>query len=323
MKYAKQDKKGQGRGVAMLKDRKVLVNDRFVEWQGATVHLLSHSFGRGSSIFEVLSLHATAHGPAVFRMDLHIARFFRSAAHLGMKLSLNEAQLAAAIRRTVRENRISSGFVKIIGYYGQPAFGILPPDSTLDLAILAVDPQSDLEGFSFPFETGTTACISTWHKLDPTTIPVEAKAAANYLNGMLARLEAKTRGFENVILLDTQGFVAEGPTESVFAVRQGVLQAPVLGTILDSITRRSILEVARAAGLRVREIRLARDMLIEADEIFLAGTPNKVLPVCRLEERTLAPVPGPVTRRISSLMNSILAGDEPPYRDWLFGMDEG
>jgi branched-chain amino acid aminotransferase len=301
----------------MLKDRKVLINDRFVEWERATVHLLSHSFGRGSCIFEVLSLHPTPRGPAVFRLDLHLERFFRSAAHLHMKLALSQAQLAEAVKRTVRENLIDAGFVKIIGYYGEPAFGILPPDTTLDLAILAVDPQSDLGGLSFPFETGTTACISSWHKLDPTTVPIEAKAAANYLNGMLARLEAKTRGYENVILLDTQEFVAEGPTESVFLVHQGVLLAPVLGTILDSITRRSILEVARTAGLKVQEKRLARRLLFEAEEIFLAGTPNKVLPVCRLEDRTLAPVPGPVTRRISSLMNAILAGEQPPYRDWL------
>jgi branched-chain amino acid aminotransferase len=306
----------------MLKDRKVLINDRFVEWEGATVHLLSHSFGRGSTIFEVLSLHAMDRGPAVFRLDLHIERFFRSATHLSMKLSLSQAQLAEAVMRTIRENRIGAGFVKIIGYYGETAFGILPPDTTLDLAILAVDPQSDLGGLSFPFETGTTACISTWHKLDPTTVPIEAKAAANYLNGMLARLEAKTRGFENVILLDTQEFVAEGPTESVFLVHQGILLAPVLGTILDSITRRSILEVAKAAGLKVQEKRLARQLLFEAEEIFLAGTPNKVLPVCRLEERNITPVPGPVTRQISSLMNEILAGKHPQYQDWLYGMSD-
>lgn len=306
----------------MLKDRKVLVNGRFIEWEQATVHLMSHSFGRGSSIFEVLSLHATANGSMVFRLDQHIERFFRSAAHLSMKLALSESELAKAVMRTVRENRIRSGFIKIIGYYGEPAFGILPPDAALDLAILAVDPQSDLDAMSFQTQDSAKACISSWQKLSPTTIPVEAKAAANYLNGMLARLEAKTRGFDHAILLDTQGFVAEGSTESVFVVHHGILLAPALGTILDSITRRSILNIAQQDGLKVEQKRLARRLLFEAEEIFLAGTPNKVLPVRQLEERRLEPVPGPVTRRISSLMNAISAGDLPQYRDWLFAVDE-
>jgi branched-chain amino acid aminotransferase len=153
--------------------------------------------------------------------------------------------------------------------------------------------------------------------LDPETVPVEAKAAANYLNGMVARREAVERGFEMVVMLDTQGFIAEGGTESVFLVCDGVLRTPAAGTILRSITRRSIIELAQSAGIECRQERLKPQLLLSADEVFFAGTPNKVLGVRQVESRRLDPVPGPVTRLLSEKVRRVLDGEEPRFRHWL------
>lgn len=305
----------------MLEDRLVFINKEFVAWQKATVHMMCHSFARGSAIFEVLSLHATASGPVIFRLQDHIERLFKSAQHLNMRLSLSRDEFYEAVVGTVRKNRLQKGFLKIICYYPQIAVEISPPAEMLDTAVFALDPTEDFEDIDFPadaMEKGITACLSRWRKLDPQTVPIEAKAAANYLNGMVAQGEARRRGFEQAIMLDTQGFVAEGGTESVFLVKDSRLLTPALGTVLQSITRRSILQVARTAEIETIEARLRPELLAEADEIFTASTPFKVFPVRQMDERVLGDVPGPVTRRLSGWMQNIAAGTDERFRDWLF-----
>jgi branched-chain amino acid aminotransferase len=279
---------------------------------------MSHAFGRGSAIFEIMGLHPTDSGSAIFRLDKHIQRLYRTAELLEMEISFTQDQLAEKVMETVRRNQVKSGFIKIIGAYTDVAFSILPPEAPLTISIFVVDPDRDLGGLSFPFETGTTVGISPWRKLDPQTVPIEAKAAANYLNGMVARNDARRRGFENVVLLDTQGFVAEGPTESIFLVKNGVLSTPGAGTVLKSITRESILEVARFYNVHVKEVRIPRKWLLTVDEIFLAGTPNKVLPVRQIENRSIEPTPGPVTQKISKIMDAIISGQDDHFRQWLF-----
>lgn len=302
----------------MLENREVWINGRFVKWADATVHMMSHSFARGSAIFEVISFYAAASGPAVFRLHEHVARLERSAAHLDMELPGGHDGLCGAVAETVRRNQLRQGVVKVIGYYPQFALDIQPPQKRLDVAVFALDPAPDLGGLAFSFEKGTSAGIARWRKLDPQTVPVEAKAAANYLNGMLARSDVQKRGFEDAILLDTQGFIAEGATESVFLVKTGRLLTPSLGTVLDSITRRSILQVARHLGIETFEGRLRPELLFESDEVFFANTPFKVIPVRRIEGREMPPIPGPVQRRLRDILQKIATGEEPGFRDWLY-----
>jgi len=301
----------------MISERTVYVNGKMVPWEGATVHMMSHSFSRGSAIFEVLSLHETDDGPAVFRIDEHIDRFFRSAALLHMEMSLSKEDLHRAILETVKINGLRKGMIKAMAYYSQIAFEIIPPQTSLDLAIFAVDPVQDLEGMSFALDQGTTVGVSRWRKLDPQTVPVEAKAAANYLNGMMARIDVRKRGFQDVIMLDSQGFIAEGGTESMFFVKDGRLMTPALGTVLQSITRKSVLRVAADMGIAAEERRFSASFLQEADEIFLSGTPFKVLPVRQVEGRKMAPVPGPVTGRLMERMKDIVSGKIAAYGPWL------
>ena len=302
----------------MLEERVVFLNGRFVPWNEAKVHMMSHSFGRGSAIFEVLSLHETSAGPAVFCLEDHIRRLFRTAQLLDMEIPLTPEAVHQAVLKSVKENGVKGGFIKIICFYPQIAFEIFPPQKALDTAIFVVNPAQDLGGLRFPFEKGATACISKWRKLDPETVPVEAKAAANYLNGMLARGEARERGFDQVIMLDTQGFIAEGGTESVFLVQEGRLMTPTLGTVLASISRKAILEMAPVLGVEAIESRLRPERLYEADEVFFSGTPMKVLPVRQVEERAIQGTPGPLTRKFLDLMREIVSGRDDRFKSWLF-----
>ena len=302
----------------MFKDRIVFLNGDFVAWDQATVHMMSHSFGRGSAIFEVLGIHETNAGPAVFRLDKHIERLFKTAKLLDMEVPISKEALHEAVITTVKRNGVSQGFIKVIGFYPQIAFEILPPQKKIDISIFVIDPAQDLGGINFPIKSGTTLCISKWSKLDPQSVPIEAKVAANYLNGMMARSEAKTRGFENGIMLDTQGFIAEGGTESIFLVKDDRLMTPSLGTVLDSITRKSILRAAKTLGIESVEGRLPADFLFKANEIFLSGTPFKVLPVKRIEDKEIEGTPGPVTRKLSTLLDDIISGRDERFRHWFF-----
>ncbi len=302
----------------MIENRIVFLDGAYIPWEKATVHIMSHSFGRGSAIFEVMSLHATVSGPAIFRLEAHIRRLFKSAELLNMELPLAEEEFYKAAAGTVKRNDLQQGVIKIICYYPQFSVEILPPQQQLAVSIFAFDPQKDFERFGIPFEQGVSAFISQWRKLDPQTVPIEAKASANYLNGMIARGEAKKNGFDYAVMLDTQGFIAEGGTESVFVVSNNRLLTPSAGTVLKSITRMSILEAAGAAGIACFEERLKPQLLFEADEIFFASTPFKVLPVKQINDRKLDQAPGPVSRQIADLMAKIADGSDARFKKWLY-----
>ncbi len=305
----------------MVEDRMVWLNGDFIPWEKATVHIMSHSFGRGSAIFEVISFYRTARGPAVFRLEAHIDRLYRSAELLDMALSHSKEALCDAVAGTVKRNDLKQGFVKVICFFPEISFEIIPPNSQLSVSVFALDPEKDLGAQGDPFTKGTTAYVSKWRKLDSRTVPIEAKAAANYLNGMVARLEAQKKGFEHAIMLDTQGFIAEGGTESAFLVKDGCLLTPATGSVLKSITRMSILEAAQEAGIKCTEKQLKPELLNEAQEVFLSSTPFKVLPVTQINDRKLPNVPGPVTCKIAELLNTISAGNDDRFANWLYFID--
>jgi branched-chain amino acid aminotransferase len=301
----------------MLDERVVYRDGEYVRWSEAQVHMMCHSFARGSTIFEVISFYATPAGPAVFRLEDHVRRLVKSAEHLDMRLPLPAESLCEAVAQCVRRNRLDSGIIKVVGYYPQIALDVLPPKSDLSIAVFVMDPARDLGGLGFDFERGTSVGISRWRRLDPQTVPIEAKAAANYLNGMVARLEARRRGFEDAVMLDTQGFIAEGATESIFLVEKERLLTPSLGTVLDSLTRRSVIEAAGFLGLEVFEGRLRPERLFAAEEIFFVNTPFKVMPVRRIEDREMPAVPGKVQRRYAQLFQRITSGAEKAFAHWL------
>jgi branched-chain amino acid aminotransferase len=302
----------------MIEDRIVYLKGGYVPWKNANVHIMSHSFGRGSAIFEVISLHKTASGPAVFRLEAHIDRLFKSAEFLDMELPLSKEALCEAVVETIKRNGVQQGVIKLICFYPEFALEILPPQKKLSVSIFAFDPEQDLGGIDTPFETTTTAYVSSWRKLDPRTVPIEAKAAANYLNGMVARAEARKNGFGHAVMLDTQGFIAEGGTESVFLAKDNCLMTAATGTVLKSITRRSILEAAKEVGIDCVEGQLKSELLFEAQEMFVSSTPFKVIPLKQINAHKFDNAPGPLTRKIAELMGAIVGGNDNRFKKWLY-----
>jgi branched-chain amino acid aminotransferase len=302
----------------MLNERIVYLNGEFRRWDEANVHIMSHSFGRGSAIFEVIGFHETQAGPAVFRLDEYVSRFWKSASLLEMEPPLTKEELHKAILQTVKRSGLSNGLIKLFGFYPDISFAVLPPQKKIQVAVF-VFTQEEASGYRRDAAIrSVTACVSRWRRLDPDSVPIEAKVAANYVNGMVARQESRARGFDYAIMLDTQGFIAEGGTESLFLVQGGGLLTPTLGTILHSITRKSLLEVAETMGIRTFTGRLSQSHLDQADEIFFSGTSTKLLPVSQVEARILREAPGPVTRRLSVRIEEIISGQDSQFKGWLF-----
>lgn len=297
--------------------REVYFNGAYRPWNEATVPLLSHSFGRGSAIFEVIGFHATPAGPALFRLGEHLERFRKSSSLLEMELPLAPEALQEVLVGLVRRSGLQAGYLKLFGFYPEISYAILPPQTRCQLAACIFSAEELTGGGDASAAQGVTACLSRWRRLDPRSVPIEAKVAANYVNGLVARQEARRRGFDLAILLDGQGFLAEGGTESLFLVRRGRLLTPALGAVLQGITRKSILALAGAMGLETGEEPLAPGLLAEAEEIFFAGTVGRIVPVRRVGERNLAPVPGPVTARLAEGLGRITAGLDDHYAGWL------
>lgn len=297
----------------MADEKKVWRNGELIPWDQATVHLMSHGFSRGSAVFELFGIHDTPAGPMAYRMDDHFRRLQKTIELLGMELAYSLDDLRDAVVETVKANEMVNGHVKLMGYYSGESLAELVPDEKLDVTIFAIPTGADL-GVD-PTRT-ISVCLSKWRKLHPGTVPVEAKVAANYLNSMLARRDAKQRGFDMALMLDTHGFVAEGSIEVFFMVKDSVLKTAPLGRILASVSRQSVIDVARAEGIDVLETPILPEEFLSADEIFASATPFKTLPVGRVEDRILEDAPGEITRRLSGLFEKILAGGDERYKHW-------
>jgi len=296
----------------MNNDSQVWFNGELIPRRDATVPILSHGFSRGSAIFDVFGVYPGPQGPMAFRMDDHLKRLMKSAELLEMELPYSPGEITEGVKATVKANRIGRGIIKILAFWGDEVITELVLDSRLDVAIFAIAEGDNLE---MDKKQTLSACLSKWRKLHPETVPVGAKACANYLNGYLARKDAATRGFDIGILLGTDGFLAEGSTESVFIVKDGVLMTPPLGRVLSSITRLSILQAAPEIGLTVVERPIPADELLAADEMFTVHTGTKVEPVARFENRQLA-APGPVTKRVAHLINGIMQFKDERFMNW-------
>ena len=304
-----------------MENRFIYVDGKIIPWAEATVHIMSHSFARGSGIFEVLSLHETKNGRAVFRLDEYLNRLACSADFLSMKLPIPNEKITEAVYETVKANDIYEGIIKIMAYYPQIAADILPPSgSTLSISVAVFGPGDIAGSVSASFKEGVSLCGSRWSKLDPRSVPVEAKVAANYLNGMMGALEARGRGFDRALMFDVGGFVAESSTSSIFMIKNGELLTPETGTILKSISRKSIIEVANAYAIPVKETKITYDNLIKADEIFMTSTTGRVIPVVKFENVNLPGAKGPVSGKLHNYMERIRKGDDDRFAHWLFAV---
>jgi len=296
----------------MNNDLQVWYNGKLISRREATVPLLSHGFSRASAIFDVFGVHPGPQGPMAFRMDDHLKRLTKSSELLEMVLAYSPEEITEAVKTTVKANRIERGIIKILAFWSEEAITELVLDSKLDVAVFAI-PES--EELSIDKKHTLSACLSKWRKLHPETVPVGAKACSNYLNGYLARKDAVSRGFDIGILLGTDGFLAEGSTESVFIVKEGILMTPPLGRVLSSITRLSILQAVPEIGIPTVERPITADELFVADEMFTVHTGTKVEPVACFEDRQLE-APGPVTQRVMCLIDDIMQLKNERFKGW-------
>lgn len=298
------------------RDGKIWFNGDLVEWRSATTHVLTHTLHYGMGVFEGVRAYETPDGPAIFRLQDHTKRLFNSAKIVGMQLPFTEEQINRAHIDVVKANNLASCYFRPMAYYGSGKLGVAPKqdDVQVILAAWAWGAYLGEEGM----RKGIRVRVSSFTRHHPNVTMIKAKANGNYMNSIMANTEATRDGYDEAILLDAQGYVAEGSGENIFTVRDGVLYTPALDVALDGITRRSVIAIASEMGLKVVEKRLTRDELYVADEVFFTGTAAEVTPIREIDGRQIGiGERGPITAEIQQRYFDIVQGKNPKYRDWL------
>ena len=297
------------------KTEKIWMDGELVPWDEAKVHVLTHSLHYGSGVFEGIRTYAAADGPAVFRLTDHIQRLFDSAKLIMMTIPWTVEQLVDACKLTVRESGLDSCYVRPIAYLGYGEIGLNPLPCEVNVSI-AVWPWGAYLGEE-SLEAGVRMKVSSWRRMDPNINPVAAKGTGIYINSSLAKVEAVQSGYDEAILLNTQGFVAECTGENLFIVKNGTLITPPLSSgALAGITRDSVMTIARDLGYPVKEEQLLRHDLYLADEAFLTGTAAEVVPIRSVDDRVIGNR-GEITRKLQETYFAAVRGEVEQYKDWL------
>jgi branched-chain amino acid aminotransferase len=299
----------------MQEASRIWMNGALVDWADAKVHVLSHGLHYGTSVFEGVRAYATPDGPAVFRLDDHLARLERSAAMYYMPLPYTREELRRAVHAVVSTNDLESCYIRPIAFRGYGTMGLFPLEAAVDVAIAAWEWGAYLGEDGL--RNGVRAKVASWRRIGNNTIPAHAKAGGQYLNSILAKVETHKAGYDEAILLNEQGFVADGSGENIFVVKGGRLLTPPLGaSILEGITRNTVIELALESGVEVVERDIARSELYNADEVFVTGTAAEICPVNEIDDHPLGP-PGPVTRRLQERFFAITDGTDASRAAWL------
>jgi branched-chain amino acid aminotransferase len=289
----------------------------FIRWADAQVHVLSHSLQFGSSAFEGIRCYATPRGPAIFRLEDHLQRLVNSCKIYRMELRYTVDELVAACCELVERNELDACYLRPMVMRGYGAAGMVPFDSPVEV-YLPCWPWGAYLGEG-ALEAGVDACVSSWNRMAPNTIPAMAKIAGNYLSGQLIKMEALANGFAEGIALGPDGMVSEGSGQNVFLVSGGAIVTPPFnGTLLAGITRDSVLRLAADLDIPVREQGIPREMLYAADELFLTGTASEVTPVRSVDKITVGSGKrGPITQQLQQRFLDVVRGAAPDAHGWL------
>jgi branched-chain amino acid aminotransferase len=296
---------------------KIWMDGKLVDWEDATIHVLTHGLHYGSGVFEGVRAYETPRGPAVFRLTDHIRRLFRSAHVYHMEIPFTPDELVEAVTDTVRANELTSCYIRPLVYRGYAEMGLNPLPAPVNVSV-AVWPWGLYLGEE-SVEGGVRAKISSWKRNDHNTLPPMAKATGQYINSSLAKMEALKGGYDEAIMLNHAGYVTDGSGENVFVVKEGVIQTPPLSAgCLDGITRDSIITIARDQGYEVVERNLSRFDLYAADEAFFTGTAAEVAPIREVDDRALGSNGrGPVTKELQEIFHGVVRGEIATYERWL------
>jgi len=301
----------------MLREsEKIWMDGKFVDWKDARVHVLTHTLHYGAGVFEGIRCYKTVNGPAIFRLHDHVERLFASAHILNIKIPFTREEIKEAIKETVRINRLEACYIRPIVYIGYGSMGLYVEDNPINVAVAAWSWGSYLgdEGL----EKGIRIKVSSFTRHHVNISMTRAKVPGYYVNSILAKKEVKAAGYDEAVLLDPDGYIAEGSGENIFIVRKGVIKTTPLTSILEGITRDSIISVAREMGLPVLEERFTRDDLYIAEEAFLTGTAAELTPIREVDDRIIGDGrPGPITRRLQDSFFAIVHGKDRRYERWL------
>ena len=299
----------------MQEAEKIWMNGVLVNWADAKVHVLSHGLHYGTTVFEGIRSYDADGGTAVFRLGDHLARLERSAEMYHMPLPYSREELRSAIHQVIAANGLGACYIRPIAMRGYGTMGLFPLEAPVDVAVAAWEWGAYLGEDGL--RTGIRAKVSSWRRIGSSTIPATAKAGGQYLNSILAKIETHKAGYQEAILLNEAGYVADGSGENLFLVRDGALiTPPVHASILEGITRASIISLAADEGIPVLEREVARGELYHADEVFITGTAAEVCPVIEVNDHDLG-APGPVTRALQERFFAATEGRDPRSAEWL------
>jgi len=305
------------RKMSLTPTKYIWMDGKLVPWKKAKVHVLTHTLHYGLGVFEGIRCYRTPKGPAVFRLKDHMKRLENSAKTVGIRMPYTVKELMEATKLTIRANRIEECYIRPIVFYGYGVMGLNPAGAPVNVAI-AVWPWGTYLGEE-GLERGVRVKMSPWVRIHPRILPPHAKLVANYANSILAKVDALESGYDEAILLNAEGYVAEGPGENVFIVKRGILITPPPSAgALPGITRDSIIRIGKDLGIKTVERDFRPEEIYRADEAFFTGTAAEVTPIREVNGRRVGSGKrGPVTEKLQRIFFNVVRGMEPKYGFWL------
>ncbi|MBI5287202.1 MAG: branched-chain amino acid transaminase [Deltaproteobacteria bacterium] len=301
----------------MVKAEKIWMDGKLVNWEDANIHILTHTLHYGLGVFEGIRCYQCHDGrSAVFRLKEHTDRLFNSALIAQIEIPFSKDGINRAIMEVLKANDLKEGYIRPIVYLSAGSMGIFPKENPVKVAIAVWSWGAYLgeEGL----QKGIRAKVSSFTRHHVNAGMTKAKIVGNYVNSILAKREVVAAGYDEAILLDTEGYISEGSGENIFMVKDGVLKTTPLTSIIRGITRDSVMKIARDKGIEVREERFTRDELYTADEAFFTGTAAEITPIREVDNRTIGEGrPGPVTKAIQQTFFDAVRGKEERYKEWL------
>ena len=299
----------------MEKSEWIWMNGEFVAWDDANVHVLSHGLHYGTGVFEGIRCYETDRGPAIFRHREHLERLARSAEMYYLPLGRSVDEIRDATHELIRRNGLQSCYIRPLAFRGYGEMGLYAKDAPVDVMV-AVWPWGAYLGEEGK-RKGVRAKVSSWRRISPNGLVPNAKASGQYLNSILAKTESAKAGYDEAIMLDERGFVCEGSGENIFVISEGkIVTPPHVASILDGVSRKSVMQIAEDLGYPVVERDVARAELYLADEIFLTGTAAELVPIREVDDHDLGG-PGEITRAIQAKFEDALHGRAEEYLEWL------
>ena len=296
---------------------KIWMNGNLVPFKDAKVHVLTHALHYSTSIFEGIRCYDTPNGSAIFRLPEHVDRFFNSAKMYGMKIRYTKKQISDAVIKTVKASKLKECYIRPLAYYGYGTMGLTPTLNKVDVSISCWEWKM---GESKAGKVSGAKCkISKWIRIDSRSQPMQAKSAANYSNAALARVEALKNGYDEAIMLNYKGNIAEGSAENIFIVKNGMIKTPPLtADILDGITRNSVIRLIKSKKRKLVEKNITVNELLKADEVFMTGTAAEVKSVTKINKITIGNgKPGKITKELQKSFMDVVMGKNSKFLSWL------